>query len=66
MKNILKKRAARNPIPTLKLSGKRSRKEMSRRFDAAGGLLEPRVQGARSWRLDKLMIIEVRILKSGP
>jgi len=36
------------------------RKEMSRRCDAAGGLLEPRVQDARSWKLDKFIIIEVR------
>jgi len=38
---------------------------MSRRCDAAGGLLEPRVQDARSWKLDKFIIIGVRILKQG-
>jgi hypothetical protein len=31
---------------------------MSRRCEAAGGLDKPRVQGARSWKLDKFIIIE--------
>ena len=39
---------------------------MSRRYDAAGGLWEPRVQDAKSRGLDKLFIIEVVTRKRGP
>jgi hypothetical protein len=42
------------------------RKEMSRRREAAGGLDKPRVQGARSWKLDKFIIIEEVLLKGRP